>query len=98
MDVGNQDITSHVNFSALSHWGLKNGLEYSGFTDQGRFLLALGFGDYLEKTEESGKDHLNYKKKAFLIRTLLQDMGDKFKVLIQQKGVSKQPLSGLKLS
>ncbi|MCW3117472.1 MAG: hypothetical protein JWM28_1554, partial [Chitinophagaceae bacterium] len=32
--IGDQDITSHVNFSALYHWGLKNQLDYTGFTTQ----------------------------------------------------------------
>src|SRR5688572_28894887 len=41
-NIGEQDITAHVNFSALHHWGLKNGLCFSGFTTQANFLLALG--------------------------------------------------------
>jgi SAM-dependent MidA family methyltransferase len=98
IDIGNQDITSHVNFSALNHWGLKNGLEHCGFTDQAHFLLALGFGDSLEKAEEPGHDFSSQKKKVFLMQTLLADMGNKFKVLIQQKGLPKQQLSGLKFS
>jgi SAM-dependent MidA family methyltransferase len=97
-DVGRQDITSHVNFSALNHWGLKSGLEYCGFTEQGHFLLALGFRDYLKKTEIPGEDYLNYKKEVFLTRTLLMDMGSKFKVLIQHKGMTKPELLGLKFS
>jgi SAM-dependent MidA family methyltransferase len=97
-DIGEQDITSHVNFSALCHWGFKNGLECCGFTDQAHFLLALGFKDYLRKTEEKDQNitHLAMKD-AFLTHTLLTDMGSKFKVLIQQKGMPKQELLGLKL-
>lgn len=98
IDIGEQDITSHVNFSALTHWGYKNGLEYCGFTEQGHFLLALGFREYLKKTEVPGDDYLNYKKEVFLTRTLLMDMGSKFKVLIQHKGMSRPELLGLKFS
>lgn len=98
-DIGEQDITSHVNFSALCHWGLKNGLECCGFTDQAHFLLALGFKDFTRKTEEKGLDIIHLaKKEAFLTHTILVDMGSKFKVLIQQKGIPKQELLGLKLS
>ena len=98
-DIGEQDITSHVNFSALCHWGFKNGLECSGFTDQAHFLLALGFKDYLRKAEDKEQNisHLAIKD-AFLTHTLLTDMGSKFKVLIQQKGMPKKELLGLKFS
>jgi SAM-dependent MidA family methyltransferase len=99
IDIGEQDITSHVNFSALCHWGFKNGLECCGFTDQAHFLLALGFKDYLKKDadRESNITHSAIKD-AFLTHTLLTDMGSKFKVLIQQKGTPKKELLGLKFS
>lgn len=98
-NIGKQDITAHVNFSALYYWGLKYGLEYCGFTTQAYFLLALGLADHLRKMEESGKyDHINDKEKAFFIRTLLMDMGSKLKVLVQQKGIRQPELSGLKFS
>ncbi len=96
-DIGEQDITSHVNFSAICLWGYKNGLEYSGFTDQRRFLSALGFRDHLKKTETPGQDYLNFKKERFLTDTLLREMGSKFKVLIQHKGVLKNNLKGLQV-
>jgi SAM-dependent MidA family methyltransferase len=100
IDIGDQDITSHVNFSALCHWGLKSGLLCCGLTNQAHFLLALGFKDYLRKTLslEAGQDLVSaVKKESFLTQTLLVDMGTKFKVLIQQKGIAKKDLLGLKL-
>ncbi len=99
LNIGEQDITSHVNFSALSHYGLKNGLMCCGFTNQANFLLALGFKDYLRKSLETGHDVISMvKKESFLTNTLLVDMGHKFKVLIQRKGIAKKDLLGLKLS
>ncbi|MEJ7679384.1 MAG: SAM-dependent methyltransferase [Segetibacter sp.] len=100
IDIGEQDITSHVNFSALNHYGSKYGLIYCGLTNQAAFLLALGFKDYLRKTLtlEAGQDIISMvKKESFLTNTLLVDMGLKFKVLIQRKGISKTDLLGLKL-
>jgi len=95
-DIGKQDITAYVNFSALCHWGLKNGLACCGLTTQAHFLLALGFKDYLIKTIEQENDILKMvKKEAFLTHTLLVDMGNKFKVLIQRKGICAQQLLGL---
>jgi len=99
-NIGEQDITSHVNFSALSHFGFTYGLEHCGLTSQAGFLLALGFKEYLRKVldEEPGQDIMSMvKKESFLTHTLLMDMGLKFKVLIQQKGISNKELSGLKL-
>jgi len=83
--TGEQDITSHVNFSALSHWGEKNGLELCGFTDQAHFMMGMGIDEYLKKLQE--KDPVNYWKKMLPIKTLMMEMGETFKVLIQKKGV-----------
>jgi SAM-dependent MidA family methyltransferase len=97
--IGKQDITSHVNFSALTHWGSKNGLHECGFTDQSHFLLALGFTDYINNTLSHDKDIASAARKAsMLTHTLLTDMGSKFKVLIQEKGECERRLSGLRLS
>jgi SAM-dependent MidA family methyltransferase len=92
--IGEQDITAHINFSALDHWGRKNGLEYCGFTDQAHFLLGLGIGDYMEKLQES--DAMKHYKKILLIKTLMLEMGETFKVLVQKKGIECKQLSGLK--
>jgi SAM-dependent MidA family methyltransferase len=53
--VGEQDITSHVNFSALDQWGRKGGLEYCGFTSQTRFLQGLGLNRRLQQLELAGE-------------------------------------------
>lgn len=49
--VGEQDITSDVNFSALDHWGRQGGLEHCGFTSQTRFLQGLGLNRRLQQLE-----------------------------------------------
>ena len=69
MAVGAQDITSHVNFTALQHWGFKNGIDCCGLTNQADFLLALGLIGHLRKIIEHEPDnYINYKKEAFLKR------------------------------
>lgn len=95
-NIGEQDITAHVNFSALCYWGLKYGLDYCGFIHQSYFLLSLGLNEYLRKTESAQQDYLDEKQKAFFINTFMVDIGNKLKVLIQQKGIPQQKLSGLK--
>ena len=92
--IGEQDITSHVNFSALHHWGKKNGLDGCGFIDQADFLVNLGFENYLEEIKKQ-KNHIHFNA-ALLKNILLEDMGRKFKVLIQSKGIIKPDLTGLR--
>lgn len=93
-DIGRQDITAHVNFTALHHWGQKNGLNLCGYTNQARFLLSLGILDHLNRAGEI-YGHSDPEKEAFLKYALLVDMGDKFKVLIQGKDIPRQKLTGL---
>jgi len=92
--IGEQDITSHVNFSALDHWGRLKGLEVGGFVNQTRFLQGLGLVNRLRDQEENGMGEAEGRQ----LRTLLMEMGLKFKVLIQRKGIGKVFLSGLLFS
>ncbi|KGO95650.1 hypothetical protein Q767_10515 [Flavobacterium enshiense DK69] len=95
-NIGNQDITSHVNFSALCHWGVKNGLTCCGLTSQANFLLSLGFKEYLHKMTIHENNLIEtIQKEILLTQSLILDMGMKFKVLIQEKGNLKKELLGL---
>ena len=47
-DVGEKDITAHVNFTGIALAGQEAGLEVLGYTSQGRFLLNCGLLDGLE--------------------------------------------------
>lgn len=88
--VGLQDITTHVDFSALIQTGAAAGLEKIWYGEQYRFLLAAGIMEELLALEarpvpeaERIKDRLALKK------LMLPDggMGDTFKVLVQGKDV-----------
>jgi SAM-dependent MidA family methyltransferase len=94
INLGEQDITAHVNFSALVRWGEKNGLSCCGFTEQSHFMHALGVADHLRKLEGEKRPEVR-EKGAQLLHTFLLDMGSKFKVMIQQKGVPGAQLSGM---
>ena len=95
-NIGGQDITAHVNFSALSYWGKKYGLESAGFTTQAHFLRSLGLMNYLRNLEL--QDPKNNRDLILQIQKLLMDMGTKFKVLIQQKNVKSNMLSGIQFA
>jgi SAM-dependent MidA family methyltransferase len=95
-NIGLQDITAHVNFSALNFWGKKYGLECTGFCNQNYFLRSLGLANYLREKEM--KSSHNNKEFFFQVNKLLMEMGNKFKVLIQQKGIKSKALKGMQFS
>ncbi len=49
--VGHQDLTAHVDFTALRRAGEAVGLTFAGFTTQGAFLAGLGLGDFLVRLQ-----------------------------------------------
>ena len=47
-DVGEKDITAHVDFTAVAVAGQDAGLEVLGYTSQARFLINCGVADDLQ--------------------------------------------------
>jgi SAM-dependent MidA family methyltransferase len=86
--IGQQDITAHVNFSALNHWGMQYGLECAGYTLQSHFMHGLGLVKALEHKQHNDIGFYN----------LIMSISKKFKVLVQQKGLPKKCLSGLQFA
>jgi SAM-dependent MidA family methyltransferase len=85
--IGEQDITAHINFSALRYFGSRHDLLPVGYTSQGRFLSALGIGNLPGRQMATNA--------ASIARTLLIDPGSKIKVFIQQKNLECSNLKGL---
>ena len=92
--IGEQDITTHVNFSALVKAGSEERLNYCGFTNQSNFLLSLGLVNYLRAFEADAAKPMDCN--SISLYKLLFEMGRKIKVLIQEKGVGAVSLSGMK--
>ena len=93
-NIGQQDITAHVNFTALCVYGKKSGLQFSGFCNQNYFLRSLGLTNHLRTLEMNAEN-----KESFIeINKLIMDMGQKFKVLIQQKNIDAKYLTGMQFS
>lgn len=101
---GEQDLTAHVNFSALIDGGKDAGLALAGLTTQERFLMALGeaneFADLYDPGQsEDEKLQARLKLKRLIFPGGPEDargMGSIFKVLIQSRGISLPHLTGLK--
>lgn len=47
-DVGLQDITAHVDFSAVARHAKAAGLDLTGYTTQAHFLIGCGFDQWLQ--------------------------------------------------
>ena len=90
--IGQQDITTHINFSALLERGEELGLETIWFGDQSRFLLNAGILEELEAMEASGAPEKERLKFRLALKRLIMPeggMGDTFRVLVQAKAVEK---------
>lgn len=103
--IGQQDITAHVDFTALERQGEQSGLQTLGFTQQGLFLMALGLGDRiaalstLSVSEQQSLNDILRRRDA--LHALINPMGlGNFGVLLQSKGIpfssASEPLKGLR--
>lgn len=101
--IGRQDITAHVNFTALERQGELCGLKKLGFVQQGLFLMALGLGKRVADISNSEtEDITSLLRRRDALHQLMNPMGlGGFGVLVQEKGLSeeerKRSLKGLKI-
>jgi len=83
---GLQDITAHVDFSAMAESALAAGLDVLGFANQANYLLGSGL---LELTQQSDDMRQQLAVAAQLKRLMMPgEMGELFKVLALGRGVA----------
>ena len=93
--VGCQDITAHVDFTALEKIGRQQNLESLYFGQQYQFLMGLGFLEMLMELERLETDPNKAQALRMNLKTLILPeggMGESFKVLIQGKNVGQPTL------
>lgn len=86
--IGEQDITSHVNFSACIRSGVESGFKKWSLSDQKTFLIEAGIMEQLQDHHHLLLDpfHPLVKKNRAIRQILLGDqMSELFKVLVQHK-------------
>ena len=95
-NIGNQDITAHVNFSSLKKWGEEAGLNTIGYSPQGTFLISSGIDDLINELYSGSSD---YSSEILKIKSLLlpQGLGESHKVMIQYKGEGMPELRGFSM-
>jgi SAM-dependent MidA family methyltransferase len=98
--VGMQDITAHVDFTALVETGREEGLQFGGLAAQSDFLRNLGLAGYergLERDRQAGRitaAQLYDRRPALRELTDPRGLGA-FRVLVQHKGVGYPMLDGI---
>lgn len=92
--VGRQDLTAHVDFTALEKMGEIGGLLLVGLTQQGLFLMSLGLGNRiaaLSTNEEDVLDLGTFLRRRAALHQLIDPTGlGGFGVLVQCKGLSEE--------
>jgi len=88
---GLQDVTAHVDFTAIIAAAHASGLDLLGYTSQGQFLLNCGILDLLGGQPT---DTADYVRAAGAANRLLlpQEMGELFKVIAIGRGIDEQLL------
>ncbi len=93
---GLQDITAHVDFSALAEAGHGAGLQVAGYTTQANFLLGCGLTEMAAVAPASETRQRIQLAEQIKRLTLPGEMGEVFKALALARGIA-HPLLGFTL-
>lgn len=83
---GLQDITAHVDFTAMADAALESGLKVMGYTNQASFLMGAGLleltalGDEIDETNNNLEQQIEVASQIKKL-TLPHEMGELFKVI-----------------
>lgn len=85
--LGLQDITAHVDFTAIAEAGVAQDLQVLGYTSQAQFLINCGITDLLAQVSPS--DIAAYLPLATQAQKLISpaEMGELFKVIVLGRGL-----------
>lgn len=108
VNLGQQDITAHIDFTTLQLQGDRLGWVNLGLTQQAVFLMHLGLGDQIAALGQpepglSGQGILDRLKQRDALHRLIDPSGlGGFGVLVQGKGLPatalKTPIAGLAMT
>ncbi|MEK7991426.1 MAG: SAM-dependent methyltransferase, partial [Thiotrichaceae bacterium] len=92
--VGLQDITAHVDFSAVGNAAIDCGLQVVGYSNQAHFLICCGLLQIMENIEDKeSKAYFNFSQQVKIL-LMPQEMGETFKVMALATEDFKQDLLG----
>ena len=90
--IGLQDITAHVDFTAVAESAIANGVHLLGYTTQAHFLINCGIADFM--TESDPENLREYLPLSAQLQKLTSpaEMGELFKVIALGKGMDEELL------
>ena len=97
--AGIQDITAHVDFTAIADAALEVGLHVHGFANQSNFLIGCGITDYLSRmTQFDSEDLTKQIELTNQLKNLIMpdEMGESFKVICLSRDI-EIPLLGFSI-
>ena len=94
---GEQDITAHVNFTALASVATQNGMRAEKLLTQSQFLMGIGEANQFGDAFEECKLPQEKAKVALQLKHLVTPagMGESFHVLVASKGVPAEQINWL---
>ena len=94
---GEQDITAHVNFTALAAAAMENGMHAHKLLTQSQFLLGIGEGNQFADAFEDCRLPQERAKVALQLKHLVMPagMGETFHVLVASRGLPREALENL---
>ena len=94
---GEQDITAHVNFTALADAAAQQGMTVQPLLTQSQFLLGIGEQNQFLDAFEECRLPQERAKVALQLKHLItpEGMGETFHVLLASKGVAQEKVAGL---
>jgi SAM-dependent MidA family methyltransferase len=101
---GLQDITAHVDFTAVAESAIEAGLRLLGYTNQAHFLVSAGVLGHLERVQRENPPSpgLSNLPSVAAVQRLLSpaEMGELFKVIALARGevVAPTGFTGVDLS
>jgi SAM-dependent MidA family methyltransferase len=94
---GEQDITAHVNFTALAAAAEENGMQAQPLVTQSQFLMGIGEDNQFADVFEECRLPQERAKVGLQLKHLVTPagMGESFQVLVATKAMDAEPVAGL---
>jgi SAM-dependent MidA family methyltransferase len=91
--IGLQDITAHVDFTAIAEAGTGTGLSLLGYTSQAAFLIGCGLEHLMSASDpDDTRAHLDLTQQVKKL-TSPHEMGELYKVIALGRGI-REPFPG----
>ncbi len=85
---GLQDVTAHIDFTAIANAGVEAGLTLDGYTSQAHFLLENNFQEIVESLSDDEPDNRIKLSREVQKLVMPHEMGELFKVIGFSKNLS----------